>query len=296
MTRVLARIAIAFLLLIAAAPTAFAQGLPDTGDVTGTAGDVTDPVEGAANDASDTLQDTANDATETGGGTVEDVTDTVNDAAGNAGDTAGDTGGSVTNTVNNATGGGNNGGGSVTDPVTNTINDTLDDVTGGGGSGGNGTSGADEVLGGLLGSGGGTLNDLTPGSVDDLIHEASAFGLSPVAAEGWIDGKTVLGSRAYQDPSVFLTALSGLLEDFAEDFAVESSSAGDVQFSTSSSGSSPFANVGRVAIEAAKTLAFPLALTLLVIGFLTVQGRIGRKDPKLALAPVDTSGESLTFE
>ena len=42
-----------------------------------------------------------------------------------------------------------------------------------------------------------------------------------------------------------------------------------------------------------RTLAFPLVLILFVIGFLFVQNRIDRKDPKLALAPVGS--EHLTF-
>jgi len=43
----------------------------------------------------------------------------------------------------------------------------------------------------------------------------------------------------------------------------------------------------------ARTLAFPVVLILLVIGFVFVQHRIDRKDPKLALAPV--SADVLTF-
>jgi len=43
----------------------------------------------------------------------------------------------------------------------------------------------------------------------------------------------------------------------------------------------------------ARTLAFPLMLILLVIAFLVAQDRIDRKDPKLALAPVDA--DHLTF-
>jgi hypothetical protein len=42
-----------------------------------------------------------------------------------------------------------------------------------------------------------------------------------------------------------------------------------------------------------RTLAFPLVLILLVIGFVFVQNRIDRKDPKLSLAPVGS--DDLTF-
>jgi hypothetical protein len=43
----------------------------------------------------------------------------------------------------------------------------------------------------------------------------------------------------------------------------------------------------------ARTLAFPIVLIVLVIGFVLVQDRIDRRDPKLALAPV--GADHLTF-
>jgi hypothetical protein len=49
----------------------------------------------------------------------------------------------------------------------------------------------------------------------------------------------------------------------------------------------------RGAVALAKTVAFPLALILLVLGFLLIQGRIDRKEPKLVLAPIGS--EYLTF-
>ena len=49
-----------------------------------------------------------------------------------------------------------------------------------------------------------------------------------------------------------------------------------------------------LAIEAAKRLAFPLALALIVLLFVAVQNRIDRKDPKLALAPI--APDLLRFE
>ena len=53
--------------------------------------------------------------------------------------------------------------------------------------------------------------------------------------------------------------------------------------------------LGFVAIRAwlARTLAFPILLIILVIGFVLVQDRIDRRDPKLALAPV--GADQLTF-
>jgi hypothetical protein len=45
-------------------------------------------------------------------------------------------------------------------------------------------------------------------------------------------------------------------------------------------------SAARIAAEVAKRIAFPLALLLIVIGFLFVQHRIDRREPKLASAPV----------
>lgn len=57
-----------------------------------------------------------------------------------------------------------------------------------------------------------------------------------------------------------------------------------------------FDRVGEVSVEVAKKLAFPLALLLLVAGFLVIHNRIDRKDPKLAHAPVNADNDSLSFE
>lgn len=56
------------------------------------------------------------------------------------------------------------------------------------------------------------------------------------------------------------------------------------------------ARLGEIAGEVTKKLAFPLALTLLVAAFLVVQSRIDGGDPKLTLAPVDSSGDYLSFQ
>jgi hypothetical protein len=57
--------------------------------------------------------------------------------------------------------------------------------------------------------------------------------------------------------------------------------------------SDPVGALLRGEIALARTVAFPAALILLVTGFLLMQDRIDRKDPKLALAPTRT--EYLTF-
>jgi hypothetical protein len=54
--------------------------------------------------------------------------------------------------------------------------------------------------------------------------------------------------------------------------------------------------LAQAAGAAAEKLAFPLALGLMVVAFLMVQGRIDRKDAKLALAPIDAEQELLSFQ
>ncbi len=49
-------------------------------------------------------------------------------------------------------------------------------------------------------------------------------------------------------------------------------------------------------VEALRRFAFPLTLAVLVVAFLAVQGRLDRKDPKLALAPVTSGQELLSFQ
>jgi hypothetical protein len=44
--------------------------------------------------------------------------------------------------------------------------------------------------------------------------------------------------------------------------------------------------VGETALAVVENGQFPLALVAVMVGFLFVQGRLDRRDPKLALAPV----------
>ena len=60
-------------------------------------------------------------------------------------------------------------------------------------------------------------------------------------------------------------------------------------------GESLITQIGRIAAEAAQQVAFPMLLTLLVVGFLFAQNRIDRSDPKLALAPVESDHDLLSF-
>lgn len=63
-----------------------------------------------------------------------------------------------------------------------------------------------------------------------------------------------------------------------------------------SDGGSAVADAVRRALEALEKIAFPLALTLLVLAYLGAQGWFDRRDPKLALAAVDPDAHLLKFE
>ena len=298
------------LFLFLLAPAALAQGVPNVGDVGGTIGDTTggatDTIQDTTGGASETIQDTTGGATETIQDTTQDTTNTVGGttggATGGATNTIEDTTKDTTGTVGETTGGATNTIQDTTKDTTDTVNGTTGGVTGpvkdtvGGVTGGNGS--------GPVGGGAGGLNippvdDLAPGVITEILDEAETLGLSPEASKGWIEGKKILETASFDNSRAALSSFSRLLESVVGTIAESGTGAGspNVTLTVEEPDGESFAeSAGRIATEAAKTLAFPLALALAVGGFLMVQGRIGRKDPKLALAPVDTTEESLIFE
>ncbi|MGH2749108.1 MAG: hypothetical protein ACRDKB_14470 [Actinomycetota bacterium] len=54
--------------------------------------------------------------------------------------------------------------------------------------------------------------------------------------------------------------------------------------------------IAQAALDAAKKVAFPLALALIAGAFIVLQGRIDRRDPKLAAAPIEIDEQLLRFE
>jgi len=222
---------------------------------------------------------------------VTDTTGTIDTTTGTVTDTVDTTTGTVTDTVDTTTG-------TIDDSTGGAVSDTtktVTDATGGTGSGST-TGTIEDLLDGGSGSTP-TLNDLTSNVINDIVDQGAAKGLSPAAAEGWIEGKKMADLANADRAAAALVSLSLLIEDLASIIAeAGSGSSTGAEIQLSSDSYSPFAEAGRVAVAAAKALAFPLALALLVVAFLTVQGRIGRKDPKLVLAPVDGAQDSLTFE
>lgn len=259
------------------------------------AGGIGDDIGGAVGNATGTATDTVND-------TVGSTTDTVGDTAGSAGGTVGDTTGNVTG------GGGGDGGGSGTGTVTDTIGGvtgTTDTVTGGGtggitSGGGSGSgdsvsgsgSGSGSTSGSQGGSGSGTSSGPGQPTTTITLPDGSTIEV-PVLTGGSIDGRKVFTSDRVEGLSPDAAALKGRRAGFVESDTV----AGDVSRTVmgSESETSFLDDAARAAVQAAKKLAFPMTLVVIVGIFVVGHGRIGRKDPKLILAPVDNEEEALTF-
>ena len=107
------------------------------------------------------------------------------------------------------------------------------------------------------------------------------------------------GSRPHTEPAVVRPDRPNRSAPTLEqvDLVSGTSPASDTVIVTGTSSTSPFDPLGPFAgslPEVARALAFPLVLVGLVLGFVAVQNRLDRKDPKLALAT--TTPDVLTFE
>ena len=293
-----------------AAPAASAGGIGDdiggaVGNATGTA---TDTVNETTGSTTDTVNNTVNETT---GSTTDTVNDTVGSTTNTVGDTAGSAGGTVGDTTGNVTGGGgSDGGGSGTGTVTDTVGGvtgTTETVTGGGVGGitsGGGSGSGDSVSGSgsgsgstsasqnQSGSGSGTIAGPGPTTTTITLPDGSTIEV-PVLTGGTIDGRKIFTSDSVGGLSPDAAALRGMLAGFVESDSV----AGDVSRTVtgSESGTSFLDDAARAAAQAARKLAFPMTLVIIVGIFVLGHGRIGRKDPKLMLAPVDNEEETLTF-
>ncbi len=203
----------------------------------------------------------------------------------------------------------------TTDPITDPIEDTTDPIL-------------EEDEGLDVPDAGGILNPEPPtfeeptGPVDDGLKDVR----KTIETIGSIDSPTGpidSGEKIFERVEPVLT--QDRPKDSAQEAANKTSSAGEVKspafanfaearsssgmpadsgrhldaaFAAESEGLQPglFGRVGEVSVEVAKKLAFPLALLLLVAGFLLIHNRIDRKDPKLAHAPVSADNDSLSFE
>lgn len=222
--------------------------------------------------------------------------------------------------------------GGVGDSVGGAVDGTVGGVTDGleGGSSGSGTEGGGETGndgGGLVpgiveevektvDAGKGTVTEITEETGDALgnIGSETVGGTVKTVEEtlGSVDDATgknkkhrsagsaqrsgTTTSPATDRVTVLGNSLADALE--ADNRVMVAGRTGDgllVSASEAAPGESVISQLGRIATEAARQAAFPLALTLMVIAFLMVQNRLDRKDPKLALAPVDSEQDLLSF-
>ncbi|MGH2807473.1 MAG: hypothetical protein ACRDKT_09365 [Actinomycetota bacterium] len=268
-----ATVAVAFLfsMLFMASP-ALAQ-VGDLGDA------VTDTVNESAGGATDTVNETVGGATDTVNETVGGATDTVDETVGGATDTVDETVGGATDTVTEAVGGGSGGnenaGGSgpAGSKETTTSN-------GGHGSGSVGNGGSNS------GSDDGTA--VPPDATVIKLPNGSTV-VVPGSSRGSTEGRELFGSDL---PREVLAALNGMTDGFASAGAATPVATGELSLPEAPTF---LENASRLAADAAKKVAFPMALLMIVIGFLMVHGKIGRKDPKLTQARLDANEDVLTF-
>ena len=233
-----------------------------------------------------------------GGGSVGD---TVGQVGGTVGDTAGQVGGTVGDTVTDT-------GGKVGDAVGGPVGDAVKDTTGAvGGAVKDATGSAGGAVKDATGAAGHAIDNATEpvlgerdrGGQGEKDHggrkDGQKDGQKSRNDAGSKDGKggksTVLGGSAFGEgafgfgtrvPAITLGSAGSqeLAGDQVAAFAPEPLDLGALT---------------EAAVEAAKKFAFPILLSILVAAFMLIQDRVDRKDPKLALAAVDTDQEWLSF-
>jgi hypothetical protein len=233
------------------------------------------------------------------GGVVGGVVDGVTGGSGSqsaSGSGSGSGGGIVGGVVDVVTGG-NDGGndGGIVDTVTGAVKDTVDH--------------ADQASGGSVSNVKNAVDDATGGAA-----ESSPIGNPLSGFTG--SGKTKGSAPKSGGIRVAHTGRSGSTSDGIERAFAATSKAATVQRLDSRHGTNPLAGdttdsasfsapepstpilsqLTQAALAAGEKLAFPLALSLMVVAFLMVQGRIDRKDAKLVLAPIDAEQELLSFQ
>lgn len=243
-------------------------------------GDVVDGVIGGGGDGSTSSGGGSGDTSGggSGGGLIGGVIDGL-DGDGTSKDSSGDD--------SDGSGGGGLIGGVIdsidktTEKTTDKTTETVEETTG--------------ELGGSLGGVGQTIDTVT----DDPVTKVKK-GLTGTSGPGK-KKKTAGGDARTTTPVTDTWDVLG--ESFMRANGAEQGATGESQTSSSIGLITPVvavddsvvAQIGRVAAEAVEQAAFPLALLMLVGGFLMIQNRIDRKDPKLALAPVDSEHDLLSF-
>lgn len=238
---------------------------------------------------------------------VDEVTDSVTGTVDNAGSGASGAVDQVTDTVDEVTDGG-------TAPVGEAVDDTVKETTDGVSNGTNNivdktketvnktVEGVDKATGGNLS---GTADRVTKVFDDPLNRLENPLGFRD--RDGKLSKKErkelrETGGYTRKEIAALRDALASERAEARVDALGrregmhKTAPLGVDQAATSAADpESVFAQFAEAASEAAKKLAFPLALTLMVLAYLVVQGRIDGRDEKLALAPIDAEQDLLSF-
>ena len=232
----------------------------------------------------DTVSETVDNAGSGSSGAVDQATDAVDEATG--GGTA-PISEAVDETVNETTDGVSNGTGAIVDKTKETVNKTVE--------------GVDKATGGAVT---GTTDRVTKVFEDPLNRLENPLGFRDR------DGKLTKKERkelretggytrkqiaALQDALNRQSAQARVALLQHREGSHRTAPAFDAITQPIAAPEAPFSGLAQAAGEAAKKLAFPLALTLMVLGYLVVQGRIDGRDEKLALAPIDADQDLLSF-
>jgi hypothetical protein len=125
----------------------------------------------------------------------------------------------------------------------------------------------------------------------------------PVAADGNEEGTRSprdrdAGSRDYAERAAAVAAYQRTVDMMAAREARRAASDGRFERAVSfvaPSEPGPAERLAKGALEAAKAFTFPAILIGFMVGFILVQNRIDHTDPKLALAPVSSEQDYLSF-
>jgi len=238
----------------------------------------------------DTVTDTVTGTVDNVGsgtsGAVDQVTDTVDETTGGNTGTVGNV---VDDVVKDTTDGVSSGTGAIVDKTKETVNKTVD--------------GVDKATGGALT---GTTDKVTKALDDPLNRLENPLGFRDRNGNGKLSKKERKGLREGGATRKQTAALQDALAAEWADARVDALLRREGSYKTAPLGLDPiahpatapesvFSQFAEAVGEAAKKLAFPLALTLMVLAYLVVQGRIDGRDEKLALAPIDADQDLLSF-
>ena len=279
--RALSLVGAAVLAIILIGSPASAQ-VPNVGDPVG---EVVGGVSGGGSSGSGSSSGDGGSVGETVGEVGGSVGGTVGEVGGSVGDTVKDTGGSTGDAVSGP-------GGDAIKDVTGTVGDTVKDTSGSVGGTVKDTSGsAGQSIDGATDSilGDGTKGDREHGSTKDGKKDRTGAGKGKdqkQSGQVGAQGDSVFGEGAFgfgtRVPAITLGSAGSqeLAGGQVAAFAPEPLNLGALT---------------EAAVEAVKKFAFPILLSFLVAAFMLIQDRVDRKDPKLALAAVDTDQEWLSF-